>query len=339
MANLDSFLASPLADYLITALIMISVVGVTFTLLTPLFSKDKLGKRKEGLVQKSSSSSGNGSKRLDITARRKTVQDQLKAMEEAQAAKKKSADKPIFSDWIGQAGLTWSKPQFYLYSILCGLLVFAISLLSGQPLWLSIAALFVGVFGLPRFYVARARKKRFNRFLDEFPNAVDIIVRGIKSGMPLGDCLTVAATESKEPVGPEFSLILDKMQMGMPLSEAIHNIPKRVPLQETNFLAIVITIQAQAGGSLSEALSNLSKTLRQRKEMKGKIRAVSQEAKSSAAIIGALPFLVTLMLYVVAPDYIRLLVDTKIGLILVGIGLFWMSLGILVMRKMIDFKI
>ncbi|WP_108819418.1 type II secretion system F family protein [Pseudovibrio sp. Alg231-02] len=339
MADLDNFLASPLADYLITALIMVSVIGVTFTLLMPLFSKDKLGKRKEGLVNSSNSVAGRSAKRVDTTARRKSVQDQLKTMEAAQAAKKKSADKPIFADWIGQAGLTWSKPKFYVISVGCGLSIFLISVLLGQPIWISFALLFVGIFGLPRLYVSRKRKKRFSKFLDEFPNAVDIIVRGIKSGMPLGDCMQIAATESKDPVGAEFAHVLDKMHMGMPLAEAIHYIPKRVPLQETNFLAIVITIQAQAGGSLSEALGNLSKTLRQRKEMKGKIKAVSQEAKTSAAIIGSLPFLVTLMLSAVAPDYIGLLIETEIGLILVGIGLFWMSLGILVMRKMIDFKI
>ncbi|MFS8179958.1 type II secretion system F family protein [Pseudovibrio denitrificans] len=339
MANLDSFLASPLADYLITALIVVSVVGVTFTLLAPLFARDKLGKRKEGLVQKNAVSSTGRSQKLDVTARRKTVQDQLNVMEAAQAAKKKNANKPIFADWIGQAGLTWSKPKFYILSFCCGVVVFAISLLSGQSLLISAGLFFVGTFGLPRLYVSRRRKKRFNKFLDEFPNAVDIIVRGIKSGMPLGDCIQIAASESKDPVGTEFSLVLDKMQMGLPLAEAIQNMPKRVPLQETNFLAIVIMIQAQAGGSLSDALNNLSKTLRQRKEMKGKIRAVSQEAKSSAAIIGSLPFVVSLMLYAIAPDYISLLVETDTGLVLIGIGLFWMSLGILVMRKMIDFKI
>ncbi|SDR17791.1 type II secretion system F family protein [Pseudovibrio sp. Tun.PSC04-5.I4] len=339
MRDLDSFLQSPLADYATTFLIVVSVIGVTFTLLMPLFSNDKLGKRKDSLVEKNNTQLSGGSKKLDGTARRKSVQDQLKVMEAQQAAKKKNADKPVFADWIGQAGLTWSKPKYYLYSVICGVVVFALSLLSGQSIWIALALLFVGLFGLPRFYVSRARKRRFNKFLDEFPNAVDIIVRGVKSGMPVGDCLQIAASEAKDPVGTEFALVLDKMQMGFPLAEAIHNMPKRVPLQETNFLAIVITIQAQAGGSLSEALTNLSKTLRQRKEMKGKIRAVSQEAKSSAAIIGSLPFLVTLMLTLVAPDYIRLLIDTDTGLFLIGVGLFWMSLGVLVMRKMIDFKI
>ncbi len=339
MDDLSSFLTSPLTDYLITALIMVSVVGVTFTLLMPLFSKDKLGKRKEGLVRKNGTLQNRRSLKIDVTARRKSVQDQLSAMEAAQAAKKKNADKPIFTDWIGQAGLSWSKPKFYFISVVSGCIVFALSLFFGQSLWISIALFVVGLFALPRLYVSRRRKKRFNQFLDEFPNAVDIIVRGITSGMPLGDCMYVAASEAKEPVGSEFSLVLDKMQMGMPLAEAIQNMPKRVPLQETNFLAIVITIQAQAGGSLSGALGNLSKTLRQRKEMKGKIRAVSQEAKSSAAIIGSLPFAVAIMLYFVAPGYIRLLVETDIGLILIAISLFWMSLGILVMRKMIDFKI
>ncbi|GHB45219.1 pilus assembly protein [Pseudovibrio japonicus] len=339
MADLENFLASPLADYLITLLIVISVVGVTYSLLSPLLTKDKLGARKENLIQSSVAHQTGRSQRLDVTARRKTVQDQLKAMEAAQAAKKKKSDKPAFADWIGQAGLSWSKLKYFVISIVCGIALFSLSFLWGQPLWVSIALLFVGTFGLPRFYVSRRRKKRFNQFLDEFPNAVDIIVRGIKSGMPLGDCIHIASTEAKEPVGPEFALVLEKMQMGVPLAEAIHNMPKRLPLQETNFLAIVITIQSQAGGSLAEALGNLSRTLRQRKTMKGKIRAASQEAKSSAAIIGSLPFLVTLMLYFVAPDYITLLFETDIGLILIAIGLVWMTLGILVMRKMIDFKI
>lgn len=339
MADLENFLASPMADYFITVLIVICVAGVTYALLSPLLTKDKLGVRKESLIQESISHQSMRSQRVDITARRKSVQDQLKAMEAAQAARKKNSDKPTFADWIGQAGLSWSKPKYFLISLACGIASFAISFLWGQPLWISIALLFVGTFGLPRFYVSRRRKKRFNRFLDELPNAVDIIVRGIKSGMPLGDCIRIASTEAQDPVGPEFTLVLEKMQMGVPLAEAIHNMPKRVPVQETNFLAIVITIQSQAGGSLAEALGNLSRTLRQRKAMKGKIRAASQEAKSSAAIIGSLPFLVTLMLYFVAPDYIALLFETDIGLILIVIGLVWMTIGVLVMRKMIDFKI
>ncbi len=339
MLDLNSFLESPLAPYATTFLIVLSVVGVTFTVLMPFFSEDKLGKRKDNLVQKGAVKDIAGARKIDVTARRKSVQDQLKNIEAAQAAKKKKADKPIFADWIGQAGLSWSKPKFYIISVICGIFLFSLSFLSGQVLWVSLGALFVGTFGLPRFYVSRKRKKRFSRFLDEFPNAVDIIVRGIKSGMPLADCVQIAALEAKDPVGLEFALVLDKMHMGVPMSEAIHSMPKRVPLQETNFLAIVITIQSQAGGSLSEALGNLSKTLRDRKAMKGKIRAVSQEAKSSAAIIGSLPFFVTGMLLLIAPDYIRVLTNTDIGLILIAIAAFWMSTGIFVMRKMIDFKI
>jgi len=166
---------------------------------------------------------------------------------------------------------------------------------------------------------------------------LDVVVRGIKSGLPLGDSLRVIAAESPEPIRAEFRHILDTQSIGVPLGEACTKLFDRMPLPEANFFGIVIAIQQKSGGNLSEALGNLSKVLRERKKMKGKIKAMSTEAKASAAIIGALPIVVMLVVYITSPDYITLLWTAKLGqMMLVGCAA-WMSLGILVMKKMINF--
>jgi tight adherence protein B len=197
--------------------------------------------------------------------------------------------------------------------------------------------LFIGGFGLPRWYVGRRRTKRMNAFLEEFPNAVDVITRGIKAGLPLNDTIGIIATEAKEPVRTEFKKILETQKMGVPMTEAIQKLYKNVPLTEANFFGIVIAIQQSAGGNLSEALGNLSTVLRDRKKMKAKIQSMSSEAKASAGIIGVLPPAVMILIYLSTPDYIMLLFTTTTGnLILIG-ALIWMGIGIMVMKQMINF--
>ena len=181
------------------------------------------------------------------------------------------------------------------------------------------------------------RNSRFKRFSNEFPNAVDVIVRGVKAGLPLVDCLKIIAAEAQEPVRSEFKTMVQDQTLGMPLDEAVQRLPERVPLAEANFFGIVIAIQSRTGGSLSEALGNLSKVLRERKKMQAKIKAMSSEAKASAGIIGSLPVIVAGLVYLTSPDYITLLFTTTIGnAVLVASGL-WMLMGCLVMRKMINF--
>ena len=176
-----------------------------------------------------------------------------------------------------------------------------------------------------------------NAFLMEFPNAVDVITRGIKAGLPLNDCLGIIAAEAKEPVRTEFKRVLETQQMGIPMTEAILKLYKNVPLTEANFFGIVISIQQSSGGNLSEALGNLSKVLRDRKKMKAKIVAMSSEAKASAMIIGALPVVVTLLIYITTPKYIATLFTHETGhLILLGSAV-WMFMGIMVMKAMINF--
>ena len=191
---------------------------------------------------------------------------------------------------------------------------------------------------LPHLFLKFRRKRRLKQFSAEFPNAIDIIVRGIQAGLPLVDCLKVVATESQEPVKSEFQAMVEDQALGMPLDEAVQRLPERVPLPEANFFAIVIAIQSRTGGTLSEALGNLSNVLRERKKMREKVQAVSGEAKASAVITGALPVVVGGLLYLTSPNYISLLFTTDIGKVVLAACALSMLAGTLVMRKMINFE-
>jgi tight adherence protein B len=201
----------------------------------------------------------------------------------------------------------------------------------------ALGCAFVAAVGAPRWYLIFLSNRRQKKFLEEFANAIDVVVRGIKAGLPVNDCLKVIAKESPEPVGPEFAEIVEGQKIGITLAQGLERMYERIPLAEVNFLSIVISIQQQTGGNLAEALSNLSTVLRERKKMQGKIRAMSQEAKSSAAIIGALPILVMVLIYMTTPDYIALLWTERLGQIMLLCSAFWMTMGVLVMRKMINF--
>ena len=206
-------------------------------------------------------------------------------------------------------------------------------------MYLYVLCGFVGFLGLPRWVLGYRRKRRQEKFLSELPDALDIIVRGLRSGLPLSDALKVIASETPPPIGPEFNEVVEGQRVGITIDQGLERMFERLPLQEVNFLAIVLGIQSKTGGNLTEALSNLSKVLRDRRKMKSKIRAVSQEAKSSAAIIGALPFVVAGGLYLLNPEYLAPLFNTQVGNILLGISVAMMLGGILVMRKMINFEI
>jgi tight adherence protein B len=166
---------------------------------------------------------------------------------------------------------------------------------------------------------------------------VDVIVRGIKAGLPLLDCIKMIVSEAPDPIKTEFRLILETQAIGMPLGEACGKLYERTPLPEANFFGIVVAIQQKSGGNLSEALGNLSKVLRDRKKMKAKIQSMSQEAKASAGIIGALPIAVMTLVYLTSPNYISLLFTHSVGHIMLAGSAIWMTMGVLVMKKMINF--
>ncbi|MGI9400334.1 MAG: type II secretion system F family protein [Rhizobiaceae bacterium] len=271
----------------------------------------------------------------DVAKRRKSVQDSLKELEDKQ--KEKQRKSIGIKKQMAQAGLNLSMNQFVLLSIFSSLFFGLVAFLAGAPLLGIGGAAFVGGVGVPRWLVSRIRKRRFNKFLEEFPNAVDVIVRGVRAGLPVNECFNIVATEAKPPISTEFSKIIEAQQMGLPMSEAVVKLYDNVPLAEANFFGIVISIQQAAGGNLSEALGNLSNVLRDRKKMKQKISAMSAEAKASAGIIGALPFLVAFLVYITTPDYIKILFTHPTGHIILVCSGLWMAMGIFVMKKMISF--
>jgi len=269
---------------------------------------------------------------IEKTARKKQISDSLKELEKKHSRKRLNLDTKL-----QQAGLSTTRRQYMIISAICGLAVAFLAYMASGSLYIAGPAAIIGVFGLPSFVLAQLRRRRIGKFVAEFPNAIDIIVRGVKAGLPLGDCLRIIANEASEPAKSEFRMVVETQAMGLSLGEAVDRLAQRVPVTETNFFAIVINIQAKAGGNLSEALGNLSRVLRERKKMKGKIGAMSMEAKASAAIIGIVPFVVVALLYVSSPSYVSLLWTTTHGKIVAGVAMAWMGIGVAMMKKMIAF--
>jgi tight adherence protein B len=275
----------------------------------------------------------------EVSRRRKAVQDALKDLEAKHKARDQNARKPPLKTQLRQAGMTVPIRSFYVYSALSGAAFTVIALFLGAPNLTLPGAFVAGMFGVPRWFVSLRRGRRVKAFLNEFPNALDIIVRAIKSGLPLNDGIRLIAAESPEPVRMGFRRIVESQQVGMTIPEAALRMPETMPCPEAGFFGIVIQIQQQAGGNLSEALGNLSRVLRDRKKMKAKVQALSMEAKASAMIIGALPFIVAFLVYLSSPNYIMPLFTTSAGHLILGVSGVWMSIGVFVMRKMMNFEV
>lgn len=277
--------------------------------------------------------------RLEIDAarsrdqRRKTVQQALKTQTDALNAKKRIT----LPQLLFQAGMTIKPAAFIRNSIIMGVVLFAVLVVVQVPFYFAAIFALAAAYLLPRMYVSRKRRKYQDSFLDELPNAVEAIVRGVKTGLPLNDSIRVVAKDAKEPVKSEFGRVLDQQAFGMSMTEAVQVLLDRVPLPEVNFFVVVITVQQQAGGNLSEALGNLARVLRNRKKMKQKVKAMSSEAKASAGIIGSLPFVVGILVSVVSPRYLEPLIATSLGHIWLGIGVLMLSAGIFVMNRMVKF--
>jgi tight adherence protein B len=322
------------------ALSSLSVGGVLFALLAP--TGDRQSRAKSRLDKVSRRSRGRAHQRQvpDQGKRKRKIEDTLREIDERHKVSGSGSGKPTLESRLSQAGLTWSKGTYILISIVVGAVGFLLAMTAfGLGMVPSVGFGVAAGLIIPHAYVAHKRKTRFNKFSAEFPNALDVIVRGIKSGIPLVDCLKTIATEAQDPVRSEFQEINEDQTLGVPLDEAIARMAKRIPISEANFFAIVIAIQSRTGGNLSEALGNLSTVLRDRKNLRGKIRAMSAEAKASAGIIGAMPVVVTALLAIISPDYIALLVTTTLGNVVTAGSLIWMFIGVMVMRNMINFDI
>jgi len=267
-------------------------------------------------------------------SRRRQIQESLKQLEESERKRRRRL---TLRTLLMQAGIDLSVQKFWAVSIVLGVVLALAVMIAGAIWYVALIAGLVGLFGLPRWFLSYLRKRRQEVFLGEFADAIDILVRGLKAGLPLSDAMKVIAAESPAPVGPEFLEVVEGQRLGIAIAQGIERMFERMPLAEVNFLGIVIAIQSKTGGNLAEALANLSKVLRDRKRMKQKIAAVSQEAKASAMIIGSLPFCICGALSVLNPEYLMPLWNTEIGHLMVAGSLVWMGSGILIMRKMINF--
>jgi tight adherence protein B len=310
----------------------VAVGGVVWVFLYPILSGEKKAeKRKESVVGTSSVPARTA--RTGQKSRREQVEGTLKDLEVRQA-KAKSVPLAVR---IEQAGLTWSKRRFIITAVAMGLVAFLGGIIIDTGLLTSFALGFAGGAGLPFWMLKFLKNRREAKFLNGFPDAVDIIVRGIKAGLPLLDCMRMITVDAPEPLRSEFRAIVETQAIGLPIGEACAKLYERIPVPEANFFGIVIAIQQKAGGNLSEALGNLSKVLRERKKMKAKIQAMSMEAKASASIIACLPFAVMILVYISSPQYIELLWTEPQGRMMLACSAAWMSMGVLVMRKMINF--
>ncbi len=322
-----------LQTIILFSLVTVAMGGVVWVFIYPHLSGERHAEKRLASVARSEPIARTSTARIGQKNRREQVEESLKELEDRQKKSKKQS----LSTRLSQAGLDWSKERYLITSGILGLVAFIVGFLADAGLLVALAIGFAAAFGLPLWLLSFLKKRRETSFLNAFPDAVDVIVRGIKTGLPLGDCMKVIAAEAQEPVKSEFRSIMETQNVGLPLGDACAKLYERIPLPEANFFGIVITIQQKAGGNLSEALGNLSRVLRERKKMQAKIKAVSMEAKASASIIAALPVAVMTLVWITSPEYIELLFTAQLGRLLLAGSAIWMFMGVMVMRKMINF--
>ena len=240
---------------------------------------------------------------------------------------------------LEQTGKQISLGKYAMVSLGIALFVAALLMLRGAPLLLAFfAGLFVGV-GVPHFVIGYLIKRRINKFNSNFPDAIELMVRGLRSGLPITETLGIVSNEIAGPVGIEFRAVSDKMKIGRTMEAALQETADRLGTPEFQFFVITLAIQRETGGNLAETLSNLADVLRKRAQMKLKIRAMSSESKASAYIVGSLPFVVFALVWMINPGYMGgFFTDQR--LIVAGLGgLVWMSIGAFIMAKMVNFEI
>lgn len=242
-------------------------------------------------------------------------------------------------DLIMQSGMKISVKQYWLFSVLSCLAVTFLVKVMGFSTFVVVMASITSLLGLPRLFLKIKIQRRQKAFMDDFADALESMMRLLKAGMPVSEAIKMVAREFSGPMGEEMEHIFDQQKIGVPLPEAVLEASKRMPLTEMQMFATAIAIQTQTGSSLSEVLQNLAGVIRSRFKLKRKVKALSSEAKASAMIIGALPVLVATGMYFINREYIEVLFIDPTGKFLLGCAIAWMSVGVLVMRQMINFKV
>jgi tight adherence protein B len=315
-------------------LAVVTVSALGFALVPSLLTGSRADKRIKALRGDVQANRREANATRTRESRRKEIQQTLKQQTDLLEKRKKRV--PL-QDQLYQAGMKIKRNACIRNCVIIGLVIFAAMFLLQVPILFSLVFGIAGGYLLPRVFLGHRRRRFQNAFLDELPNAVEAIVRGVKSGLPLNDSMRVVSNETKEPVKSEFQRVLDQQAIGKSMAEAVTILFDRVPVPEVNFFVVVITVQQQAGGNLSEALGNLARVLRNRKKMKQKVKAMSSEAKASAGIVGSLPFVVAILVTLTTPGYMLPLIQTPIGLVWLGIAALLMGTGIFVMYRMVQF--
>ncbi len=326
--------AAPILPLLLSALAALAAVaGVVAATWPRLRGRDPLDRRIAAVARGFAAADHDTDEAGGSRSHKRSVRETLMEVDEV----RKARSRRVLVRRLREAGLDWSKRRYHALSLGLALAGAAVALLIGGGVLVLVGLTVSFGLGLPQLVLWSRRRSRVKAMSLDFPNAVDIIVRGVKSGLPLTDCLRIVGTEVRDPLRSEFAKIIDDLQIGLPMIDAVHRFAERVPMNEANFLAIVVAIQSQTGGNLSNSLQNLSNVLRERHKMAAKIQAMSSEAKASAGIIGSLPIVVTGVVYLTSPDYISVLFTETTGNIIILCSALWMSIGILMMRKMINF--
>ena len=240
---------------------------------------------------------------------------------------------------LHRTGKSWTIPQYVYASAGITLVLTVVLFLKSHSIMLGLGAGLVVGLGLPHMVVNFHIKRRTNKFTTKFPDAIELLVRGLRSGLPVTETLGVVATEVPGPVGEEFKLVTERIRIGKTMEDALQDSADRLATAEFSFFCITLAIQRETGGNLAETLSNLADVLRKRAQMKLKIRAMSSESKASAYIVGSLPFIVFVMIWWVNGKYLMgFFTDDR--LIVAGLGgMVWMSIGAFIMAKMVSFEI
>ncbi|TAN72753.1 MAG: type II secretion system F family protein [Magnetospirillum sp.] len=279
------------------------------------------------------SGAAGGARRSGRLPKRKSVQARLKQVEGTRTRQRGYR----LREQLMQAGVHVEVWHYLASSAALTLVMFGVAkLMALTTLWAILAAIMVGI-GLPKMVIGVMAKRRLGLFTGQFSDAIDVVVRGIRSGLPLGECINIIGREMNDPIGKEFRLITEGQKLGLNLQEVLARAVERMPTAELRYFSIVIAIQQQTGGNLADTLAKLSEVLRARKRMRDKVQAYASEARASAYIIGSLPFLVIGALAGLAPKYIGVLFTTDVGHILLFAGGLTEIVGLLVMRRMINF--
>ncbi|MDP2206032.1 MAG: type II secretion system F family protein [Alphaproteobacteria bacterium] len=323
----------------ITVFIVALILAVAIGASVVLSGQQKKRDRYMAVIARDGAMIGRDDKDKLARQRSDNIARKLKAAGAEEASKKKDKDRTSIRQLMEQAGYEAPLSRYWIFSAIFALIVFGLLKLTSWP---SIAVFFVtftAFAGVPRFFLKWKAGRRQRKFLELFADALDASVRLLQAGMPISEAVAMVAREFESPLRDEMMRIYENQKIGVPLGEAALQMARRIPLPEVHMFATALQIQSETGSSLSEVLSNLSSVIRARFRLKRKIRALSSEAKASAAIIAALPPLVCLGLYAVNPEYISILFTLPKGKMLLGGAIFWMSCGILIMKQMINFKV